>query len=71
MVWLVWIGAAFALAGLCGLGWCITAAAKARRTGLQGQAMQDRLRRLVVVNLSAMGLSALGLMMVVVGVMLT
>ena len=70
MAALVWIGAALAVAGLGGLGWCIAAAARARREGLEGAAMEARLRGLVAVNLGALALSALGLMMVVLGVIL-
>lgn len=70
MAALVWIGAALAVLGLAGLGWCILAAARARREGLEGAAMEARLRRLVAVNLGALALSGLGLMMVVTGVLL-
>ena len=67
---MVWIGAAMAVAGLAGLVWCIAVAARARAEGLQGAAMEARLRRLVAVNLGALAVSALGLMLVVTGVIL-
>lgn len=70
MAALVWIGAALAVAGLCGLIWCIIVAARAKREGLEGKAMEARLRRLVALNLGALAVSALGLMMVVMGVIL-
>lgn len=64
---LIWIGAALAVAGLALLGWCVLAAARAKRAGLEGQAMADRLRGLVAVNLGALALSGLGLAMLAVG----
>ncbi len=67
---LVWIGAAVSLVGLGGIVWCIVAAMRARRAGLPDEALRARLQRVVVVNLGALLLSALGLMMVVVGVIL-
>ena len=70
MAAMVWIGAAMAVAGLGGLVWCIAVAAGARRARLEGAAMEARLRRLVAVNLGALAVSALGLMLVVAGVML-
>ena len=71
MGWLIWIGAALTLAGLGCLGWCIAVAARARAEGLTGAAMEARLRRLVAYNLGALALSAIGLMVVVTGVILT
>ena len=70
MAALVWIGAAMAATGLGALVWCIIVAARARRAGLEGAAMEARLRRLVAVNLGALAVSSLGLMLVVTGVIL-
>lgn len=67
---LIPIGSVVAFAGLCGLGYCIWLAYSARRAGLTGEAMQARMQKVVALNMAAMGVSALGLMMVVVGVML-
>ena len=67
---LVWIGALLALGGLAGLGYCIAVAWRARRAGLQGAAMEARLRRLVALNLGALAVSTLGLMLVGLGVFL-
>jgi hypothetical protein len=71
MTLLVWIGAAISAAGLAGLVWCIFAVARARRTGLADEEMRTLLRRAVTVNMAAFLVSILGLMMVVVGVMLS
>lgn len=67
---LVWVGAVLSLLGIGALIWCILQAAKARRQGLQGAAMKAKLQRVVVVNMGALAVSAIGLMMVVLGVML-
>ncbi|WP_281823720.1 hypothetical protein [Jannaschia rubra] len=70
MAALIWIGAAMTVAGLLALGWCIFVALRARRQGLEGAAMEARLRGLVAVNLGALALSAIGLMLVAAGVIL-
>ena len=67
---LVWIGAAMSLAGIGGLLWCILAVARARRAGLEDAALRARLQQVVAWNLAALGVSALGLMLVVVGLFL-
>ncbi len=68
---LIWIGAAISLAGVAALGWCIVLAARARRAGLADAEMRAALQRALVVNMAALAISAIGLMMVVVGVILT
>jgi hypothetical protein len=67
---LVWIGAALALAGVAGLIWCILLALRARRSGIEDDAMRAELQRVVVLNMAALGVSALGLMCVVAGIIL-
>lgn len=68
---LIWAGAAITLAGLVGLVWCALDILRARRGGLDDAALRGRLQRAVVYNLGALFLSALGLMMVVTGVLLS
>lgn len=70
MDWLIWIGAAISLAGVAGLVWCIVLAMQARKAGLAEEAMRARLQRVVTLNMAALGISALGLMCVVVGILL-
>ncbi|MGQ0564553.1 MAG: hypothetical protein ACT4OK_05715 [Gemmobacter sp.] len=70
MTALVWIGAALALAGVAGLVWCILLALRARRSGLDDDTMRSALQRVVVLNMAALGVSALGLMCVVAGIIL-
>ncbi len=70
MDWMIWIGAAMTLAGVAGLAWCILQAVRAKARGLDDAAMRAALQRVVAVNVGALAVSALGLMMVVVGVLL-
>ncbi len=68
---LVWAGVAVTLAGLAGLIWCILLARRAKREGGTETEMRAKLQRVVLINLGAMGLSALGLALVVFGLILT
>lgn len=70
MAVLVAPGVALTLAGLVGLILCIVATMRARRAGLDDAALRARLQRIVVWNLAALFASALGLMLVVLGVFL-
>ena len=67
---LIWAGTAVTLIGLAGLGICVLQAVKARRAGLEADAMRVALQKVVTLNLAALGLSALGLMLVVAGIAL-
>ena len=68
---LIWIGAGLSLVGVGMLMWCVRLAMGARRPGLDEAARRARLQRVLAINMGALGLSALGLMMVVVGILLT
>jgi hypothetical protein len=67
---LIWAGAALTLAGVCGLGYCVLRAIRARRSGLEDAAMRAELQRVVAINMAALGVSALGLATVVTGILL-
>ncbi|MFK5998833.1 MAG: hypothetical protein QM492_12095 [Rhodobacterales bacterium] len=56
--------------GLTGLIYCIAKAFKARKSGLKGDELAAHLKGLVTINLAAFLLSAIGLMLVVVGILL-
>ena len=71
MEYLVWIGAMITLLGVVGLVWCVVIALRAKRHGLDENAMKSKLQRVVAINLGALLLSAFGLMMVVVGIFLS
>lgn len=68
---LVWIGALISLAGLAGLVWCIVSVARVRRGALPEDEARSRLRRAVTVNMASFMTSVLGLIVVVVGVILS
>lgn len=70
MDWLIWIGTGLSLAGVGGLVWCIILTLQARRAGLPDDALRARLQQVVTYNLAALGVSALGLMVVVTGILL-
>lgn len=70
MQFLIWIGAGVTLIGLLGLAWCIVRAAAAKRENLSDEAMRARLARLVPINLASLLLSAIGLMIVIIGIFL-
>jgi len=67
---LIPLGGLVTLLGLVGIFWCVIQAWRARRAGLQGEAMTARLKRLALVNMVALLLSAVGLMLVVSGILL-
>jgi len=68
---LVYAGTALALAGLLALGYCIYAAISAKRAGLPDAELRARLQRIVVINMGALLVSALGLMSIVLGIVLS
>lgn len=64
----IWAGAAVSVLGLAGILWCALLIAKAKGAGLSETALRDRLRQIVALNLGALFISAIGLMLVVLGV---
>lgn len=71
MEFLILAGALVTLLGLAGLIWCILRVAKARRSGMDEQALRAVLQSTVALNLGALFMSVIGLMMVVIGVLLS
>ncbi len=70
MPFLIWGGAIVTLLGLGGLIWCIVKVQRARARGLDEDMLKAELQKVVAVNMGALFLSAIGLMMVVVGILL-
>lgn len=68
---LIWVGVAISLLGLAGIIGCVVAVAGAKRKGLEEDAMRARLKKVVTWNLASLMTSALGLIMVVVGILLS
>lgn len=68
---LIWGGALLSLLGVAGLVWCIVLAVKARKSGLPDDQIRLRLQKVVAINLAALAVSFFGLMLVMVGVILS
>ncbi|WP_050526690.1 hypothetical protein [Pseudorhodobacter aquimaris] len=67
---LVWIGALVSLVGVAGLGWCVVLALRARNSDEPEDVVRKSLQKVVIYNMVALGISALGLMLVVMGIFL-
>ena len=70
MEMLIWIGAAISVTGLGGLVYCILRVLKAKRAGLDDEALRAAVAKVVPLNLGALFLSVIGLMMVILGIFL-
>ena len=71
MAWAIWGGAALTGLGLAGLVWCIVMALRARKAGLSDDQMRAQMQKVVALNVGALAVSALGLMLVVFGVVVS
>lgn len=67
---LIWPGAVLTVVGLVGLVWAIVKVARAKRTGIEETALRAVLQKAVAINLGSLAISAIGLMLIVVGIML-
>ena len=70
MQYLIWGGAAVTLISVAMLGWCVVLALRVRRAGLDEAATRAALQKVLIWNMAAIGLAAMGLMAVVTGVIL-
>ena len=71
MDWLIWSGAAVSVAGIAGLMWCVIGVMRARRRMAEDpEALRAAMQRAVVLNMVALMVSAVGLMMVIAGIVL-
>ncbi len=68
---LIWVGAIVSLLGLAGIGISVVKVIRARRAGLSDEELRARLSRVLPLNLGALFLSTIGLMMVMVGILLS
>lgn len=64
------LGLLLTVLGLGGLGYCIVQGLRIRGGALPAEQIHARLHRLVAVNLASVGVAALGLAMLVAGVVL-
>ncbi|MBY6046688.1 hypothetical protein [Vannielia litorea] len=67
---LVWPGAALALAGVVGILACVRSVMKARNAGLPDAEMVAHMQKMGAWNMAALGVSAIGLALVVIGLLL-
>ena len=67
---LVWIGSILSLLGLIGLFWCIKTVLKAKKLATSDEELRISLQKVVPLNMAALFLSAIGLMLVILGIML-
>lgn len=70
MEWLVIVGAVIAFLGLIGLVMSGLQVVKAKKAGLEDEALKGAVKKAMVLNMGALMLSAFGLIMVIVGVIL-
>ncbi|MGR3712370.1 MAG: hypothetical protein ACU0A6_04540 [Shimia sp.] len=68
MSWIIWVGAAISVIGLIGLILSIVKVQKARRSGLDDEALRVAVQKVIPLNLGSLFLSVLGLMTVIVGI---
>lgn len=71
MTYLIWAGAFLSIAGLAGVLYSIVGVSRARRAGLSDADLRARIAAMMPVNLAAFFAAMLGLMMVLVGVLLS
>ncbi len=67
---LVWIGSILSLLGLVGLFWCIKTVLLAKKAAVSDEELRMNLKKVVPFNMAALFLSAIGLMLVILGIML-
>ena len=67
---LIWIGSILSLLGLVGLLWCIKTVLRAKKAAVSDEALRMSLQKVVPFNMAALFLSAIGLMLVILGIML-
>lgn len=70
MILLAILGGVLVAAGLFGLGYCVRAGLVIRRDKPDPEVVKARLQQLVAINLGSVCLAALGLGLIVVGLML-
>ncbi len=67
---LIWIGSILSILGLIGLVWCIKTVLMAKKLATSDEELRNSLQKVVPLNMAALFLSAIGLMLVILGIML-
>lgn len=70
MGWMIYAGIAVTLAGLAGLVWCIVSVVRAKRSGMEDDALKAHLARMVSLNMGSLFVATFGLMIVIMGLFL-
>ena len=66
----IWIGSILSSLGLFGLFWCIKTVLKAKKLATSDEQLRGSLQKVVPLNMASLFLSAIGLMLVILGIML-
>ena len=67
---LIWIGSILSILGLFGLFWCIKTVLKAKKSAVSDEELRSSLQKVVPLNMASLFLSAIGLMLVILEIML-
>jgi len=67
---LIWIGTVLSLLGLADLLLCISTVLRAKKTAGPDNELRISLKKVVPLNMAALFLSAIGLMLVILGILL-
>ena len=67
---LIWFGSILSILGLIGLFWCIKTVLRAKKLATSDEDLRSSLQKVVPLNMAALFLSAIGLMLVILGIML-
>ena len=68
---LIWVGAVISVLGMCGIIYSVIIVIRARRANLADEELRARIGKVLPINLGALFLSTIGLMMVIVGIILS
>lgn len=71
MAVLIWIGAGLTVVGLLGIVYSMIIVAQAKRANLPDEEMRAKLAKILPINLGTLFVAMIGLMMVIVGLMLS
>ena len=66
----IWIGSILSSLGLVGIFWCIKTVLKAKKLATSDEQLRGSLQKVVPLNMASLFLSAIGLMLVILGIML-
>lgn len=70
MTYLIYIGAIMVILGLVGLGYCIRKAMLIKQEQDQTEEVTKRMNGLVAINMASVGVSFLGLALIVIGLII-